>query len=227
MESKSELAEKTKARRLLSPARLASVIIPFTIFALLIITIIIVFLYKNPYLDDKIFFAVAPYKNDSNTRLMIFISFLGNHRFLIPLIFLFIFYFLYKNNKWMAIRTGVILLSSLAIMLSLKNLTQRERPLDPLVLGITNFSFPSGHSFMSVAFYGLLIWWVAISIKNKFWKFGLIILLFLLILLIGFSRIYLRVHYTTDVIAGLCFGYGWLLLSLGIMDKIQTNFQGK
>jgi len=44
-----------------------------------------------------------------------------------------------------------------------------------------------------------------------------------IILLIGFSRIYLRVHYTTDVIAGLCFGLGWLLLSLGIMDKLQPS----
>jgi len=64
-----------------------------------------------------------------------------------------------------------------------------------------------------------LIWYAATYIKNKRFQYLIILLLFFLILLIGYSRIYLRVHYTTDVIAGYCFSYLWLILYTRLIDK--------
>ena len=155
------------------------------------------------------------------------VSFLGNHIFLIPANLLFIAYLIFRKNKWEAITAGVVALSSLVLMSLLKNLIQRHRPASPLVEGITNFSFPSGHAFMSVAFYGLLVWWALSSIKNKWQQRILISFLLFLIFIIGFSRIYLRVHYTTDVVAGFCMGTIWLIISLIIMDTIQARYPGK
>jgi membrane-associated phospholipid phosphatase len=154
---------------------------------------------------------------------MNFISFWGNTYFLVPANLLLLFWFIYKKNKWWAIRVAAISLTSLGLMSLIKNLIHRHRPVNPLVDGITNYSFPSGHSFMSVAFYGLLIMWGATCIKNNRLKLITVLFFMLLILSIGFSRIYLRVHYCTDVIAGLSMSTAWLILSLALIDKLQAR----
>lgn len=182
----------------------------------------VVFVYGRNSFDQKIFSLIAPTITESRIRIMRFISFLAKHTFLIPLIFLLITWFLIKKNKWMAIRTATVLLSSLLLMSILKRLIQRQRPPDPLVEGITNYSFPSGHAFMSVAFYGLLIWFASVYISNKWMRRLVIAFLLLVIAAIGFSRIYLRVHYATDVIAGICIGFVWLDFCLWFIDKKEA-----
>ena len=182
----------------------------------------VVFVYGRNSFDQKIFSLITPHITENRTRIMRFISFLAKHTFLIPLIFLMVTFFLIKKNKWMAIRTTTVLLSSLLLMSILKRLIQRQRPPDPLVEGITNYSFPSGHAFMSVAFYGLLIWFASVYISNKWMRRLVIAFLLLVIAAIGFSRIYLRVHYATDVIAGICIGFVWLDFCLWFIDKKEA-----
>lgn len=72
----------------------------------------------------------------------------------------------------------------------------------------------------SLAFYGYLIYLIYKNVKNKKLKITLCILLSILILLIGISRIYLGVHYTSDVIAGLCFSVAYLIIMIntGILE---------
>ncbi len=127
----------------------------------------------------------------------------------------------------MAIRVAAISLTSVGLMGLLKNLIHRVRPSGGMVEGVTNFSFPSGHAFMSVAFYGLLICWAATSIKNKSQKGIAITFLVLWILLIGFTRVYLRMHYPTDIIAGFGMSTIWLLTVLAIIDTIQARSMAK
>ncbi len=89
----------------------------------------------------------------------------------------------------------------------------RERPtLEHLVVE-TSSSFPSGHSTGSMVFYGTLLLLVPILFKQPFWQWCLRILLGLLILLIGISRIYVGVHFPSDVLGGFCVGLSWLLLT--------------
>jgi undecaprenyl-diphosphatase len=80
---------------------------------------------------------------------------------------------------------------------------------------------------MSVTFYGLLIYIVFKGFKNTPLKWTLISLLLLLILTIGFSRIYLRVHYASDVIAGLCVGLLWLVICVAVLNKLEKYSQKK
>jgi len=157
-----------------------------------------------------------------NTNVMEFFTFLGTHTFLIPANLLLIAYFLFiKKHRWYSISIPVISLSGLLLMLSLKYIFHRNRPLTPLLEKARGYSFPSGHALMSFTFYGLLIYLVWRYVKNIWLKWLLIITLALLIFAIGLSRVYLRVHYASDVIAGYCVGCMWLLLSLWILNKVE------
>ena len=193
---------------------------------LLCITIWLVFIDKNTAPDETVFNTLAPYISNSRTEWMKKISFLGNHKFLAPVIILFIILLLIKKNKSAALAAAVLALSSFGLMTWLKYLTKRLRPADPMVEGITNFSFPSGHAFMSVAFCGLMICWASNTIKNNMLRRITITFILLLIVLISFSRIYLRVHYTTDVIAGFCIGYIWFITCFWLLKKakLQADF---
>ncbi len=75
---------------------------------------------------------------------------------------------------------------------------------------------------ISFTFYGLLIYLVWKNVKTKWLRITLSIMLGLLIFVIGVSRVYLRVHYASDVLAGFCVGCMWLLLSLWILQKIEN-----
>ena len=98
------------------------------------------------------------------------------------------------------------------INIVLKNFFLRPRPDELRLIEETGYSFPSGHAMASTAFYGLLIYIVHEKVENKILRNTICIMLGLLILLISISRIYVGVHYTSDVIAGTCFSIAYLIL---------------
>jgi undecaprenyl-diphosphatase len=101
-----------------------------------------------------IFDKIKPLVNAVNNNIMAFITFLGTHLFLIPANLILIFYFLLvKKQNWFSIRVITIAISSLVLMLLLKQLFQRKRPLSPLLKAAKGLSFPSGHAIMAVTFY--------------------------------------------------------------------------
>ncbi len=102
----------------------------------------------------------------------------------------------------------------------LKFIIQRPRPEEFRIIEESGYSFPSGHSMVSMAFYGLLIYIVYKEVKNKYIKNILSITLVGLILLIGFSRIYLGVHYASDVFAGFLLSISYLIIYTKIIDKL-------
>src|SRR5215213_2899449 len=181
-----------------------------------------VFFLHNNRFDDKVFAYLNKHVSNDNNQVMVFFTYLGRHEFLIPANLILIAYFLFiKKHRWYSIKVPAIALSSLALMFGLKRLFDRDRPLVPLLEQARGLSFPSGHALMSVTFYGLLIYIVFKSFENKPFKWTLIGLLILLILTIGFSRIYLRVHYASDVIAGFCVGLLWLVICVWTLNKLE------
>lgn len=172
--------------------------------------------------DEKVFLFIAGHVNNINTNIMEFFTFLGTHTFLIPANLLLIAWFLFiQKRRWNSIKIPAVALSSLLLMFLLKLIFHRERPLTPLLQAARGFSFPSGHALMSVTFYGLLILIAWQNIKQLWLRWLLSIVGVFLILIIGLSRVYLRVHYASDVVAGFCVGILWLLLSLWILDRIE------
>ena len=123
-----------------------------------------------------------------------------------------------KNKKvGLLISTNLIIITILNQ--ALKIIVQRPRPTEYRIINEAGYSFPSGHSMVSMAFYGFLIYLIYKNIKNKYLKISLIVILSLLIVMIGISRIYLGVHYTSDVLGGYLLGIVYLLLFTYISDK--------
>lgn len=105
----------------------------------------------------------------------------------------------------------------------------RPRPTLHHVVTEHSYSFPSGHSTGSMVLFGTLLLLVPIFTKNKVLRLGLQFLLGALILTIGVSRIYLGVHFPTDVLAGFCIGLAWLLMTCPIYQEYRFTwrFKGK
>lgn len=182
---------------------------------------------KHKKIDLKIFEIIKAHTNEKNTRIMSFFTFFGTHNFFIPANLSLIFYFLFiRKRSWFSIRIASIALSSLGLMFLLKYLFQRKRPIHPLEAA-KGLSFPSGHAIMSVTFYGLLVYIISQTIKDKPLKWSLIISLIIFIQLIGFSRVYLRVHYASDVAVGYITGFLWLMISLDVLKRIENHNQQK
>ena len=95
---------------------------------------------------------------------------------------------------------------------ALKFVIQRPRP-DGFQLAVEQgFSFPSGHSMVAMAFFGLLVWMVWHYESDRATRIGCSVAFGLVIVLVGVSRIYLGVHYASDVLAGFCVSLAWLAI---------------
>lgn len=123
------------------------------------------------------------------------------------------------KNKKIGLIVLINLCSVTVLNLFLKSILQRPRPNEYRIINETGYSFPSGHSMISMAFYGFIIYLIYKNIKNKYLKWISIILLSILILMIGFSRIYLGVHYVSDVLAGFLFSISYLIVYIKIINK--------
>lgn len=102
----------------------------------------------------------------------------------------------------------------------LKSIFHRDRP-SYMMINESGYSFPSGHSFVALAFYGLLIYFIYESGFSKNIKIVSISFLSLLIVMIGISRIYLGVHYPSDVLAGFIGGAIYLILFIEIVNVLK------
>ncbi|MBC7873386.1 MAG: phosphatase PAP2 family protein [Ferruginibacter sp.] len=194
---------------------------------------ILVFLIRRPlrkykYIDLAVFDWLQTRTSPRRNRFMLFITLLGKHQFLVPANLFLIIYFLFISSySWFSIRDAAIALSSLGLMLLLKNLFRRKRPLAPLLNAVKGLSFPSGHAIMAVTFYGFIIYILFHTVSNDVVKYFLTALLVILIGLVGFSRVYLRVHYLSDVLAGFIIGLLWLFVSIAVLNRVEDFIKEK
>ncbi len=123
------------------------------------------------------------------------------------------------RNKKIGILICANLVITTGLNLLLKNILQRPRPTEYRLINEKGYSFPSGHSMVSMAFYGFIIYLIQKYVKNKYIKWTLTIILDILIISIGISRIYLGVHYTSDVLAGFLVSISYLIIYIGVVNK--------
>ena len=158
--------------------------------------------------------------SDFATPIAKFITNFGGAIFLIGIaVILFI---VIKNKK-----IGISIITNLGIITILnqllKRILQRPRPEEFRIINESGYSFPSGHSMISMAFYGYLIYLIYRYIKNKYIKWSLIVLLSILICLIGISRIYLGVHYTSDVLGGFLLSISYLVVYISLIKNLKIK----
>ena len=131
--------------------------------------------------------------------------------------------FIIIKNKQVGFLVGCNLIIITILNQVLKLIIQRPRPDEYRIIDASGYSFPSGHSMISMAFYGFIIYLICKYVNNKILKYFLIGLLGSLIILIGVSRVYLGVHYVSDVIAGFIISIAYLILFTEIVDRFMTK----
>lgn len=170
--------------------------------------------------DNYIYNLISSLMSNNITAIMMFISYLGSATTLIILTIAFLILLKNKRDaKYIALNLTVVFLLNRI----LKLIIARPRPQVLSLVAENGYSFPSGHAMVSMGFYGFIIYLIYNNIKDKKIKYSLIVCLTVLILLIGTSRIYLGVHYFTDVTGGYIIAIIYLIIFIKYIYKKEKN----
>lgn len=150
------------------------------------------------------------------------VTWLGEWKMLVPLALIIVVWFWAKNKKDVVWPFLTAVLGAELSGQLLKLVVQRPRPLGGLENEST-FSFPSGHALIAVVFYGFLTYYFWQSAKNQAQKYLALALGVILISVIGFSRLYLGVHYLSDVLGGYSLGALWLGLGIFLAERKKNR----
>lgn len=196
---------------------------------LLFLACVIVFLYIGSQIavgselgiDEAAFGFAADISSPGLDRFIEISTFFASRHFLTPAALLLVAYFLFiRKHRWYSLKVPVVALGSITLNLILKYFFDRQRPLMPLVEA-SGLSFPSGHSMVAASFYGLLIYLAWKHINNQPLRYFTVAFLVVFVIVIGFTRIYLRVHYATDVLAGFAAGFLWVIVGIWTLRRLE------
>lgn len=193
-------------------------IIFFIILTLLLVLIVVFLDNTSITLFDTWFYnKTAENMNPSLTLAMRFITESGSSMALI--VFCLSLFLFTKTRKHWAFPVSFTIIIVTLSNLFLKLVFERERPDILRIINETDYSFPSGHAMINMSFYTMLLLLTWQHIKNKKAKYGIASICIIMPLLIGFSRIYLGVHYATDVLAGWLLGSVIAIIIFNFFDK--------
>lgn len=195
---------------------------------LFLVSLLVFYFFVNKYLkndisdfDELIYNLIISIQSNIITKVMKVITFSCN-TLVLCIITLFILFF--RKRKFYGLYVGLNLVSVSLLNTIVKVIVHRPRPIGINLITETGYSFPSGHAMVGIAFYGLLIYIINNQIIKKWIKITASVFLLLLIFCIGLSRIYLGVHYASDVIAGFALGCAYLIVFIkGFNHKIIYN----
>lgn len=177
-----------------------------------------VFEHETQAFDANVLLSIRSLQRSWLDPIMVFVTNIGDPRVLLVVCVVLSVILVLRHYKAEAMTIAIAGFGALGLNFVLKNLFARARPeLWSRIVDVTNYSFPSGHAMLSMVIYGLLGYLLATQFYR--WRVVIATISTLLILLIGFSRLYLGVHWLTDVMAGYAAGLVWLvtcILSLEI-----------
>ncbi|MFC3885203.1 phosphatase PAP2 family protein [Bacillus songklensis] len=199
--------------------------LPFIILPILFF-LLLAFIYKTSVikgLDLVITLSAIDIRTDRLTSFFITVTEIGSWHVMAPIWFILLILLMVLKKAGTAIFLTVVFWGSRTLNWLLKETFDRPRPEIDQLVHEAHYSFPSGHAMNSMAFYGCLALLLVIYCREKkTLRLTIHILLLILILLIGTSRIYLGVHYFTDILAGYSMGFAWLYVTYQLFrQKIQ------
>jgi len=170
----------------------------------------------DSWMSERIVFLWSPFLN----KAMIFITSIASPLALSILSVAVLSVLIYKKRFHQSLLFLIGMIGGLMLGLLIKSIVHRARPQNTLVEA-AGYSFPSGHASMALIFFSLVIYLFKNDIKSVIPKYSFIIGNITLFLLIGFSRVYLNVHWFSDVMAGFFLGLFWLTLSILIHSTMK------
>ncbi|KAA1040234.1 phosphatase PAP2 family protein [Macrococcus equipercicus] len=174
------------------------------------------------WIDNEVYEFIYSSESFITTSIMLGFTKLGEVWTMIVMSLIVICYLMLKRMKIDALFFALAMIISGTLNPLLKNIFDRERPTLLRLIDITGFSFPSGHAMGSAAFFGSLAFLVSRHHKGAA-KPYLIGLCILFIMMISSSRVYLGVHYPTDIIAGILGGVISILLAQTFLHNLIDN----
>ena len=169
--------------------------------------------------DDAIYNTIISIRNNFWDMFFKSITKCGNTITIIVLVVI-LFFFIKDKYRLMLVSIPIITVLSNQV---LKHIFMRPRPDHLRLIKQGGYSYPSGHAMISVAIYGFLIYYIYHKVNNRYLKVFLISLLSILIILIGISRIYVGVHYPSDILGGYILSLLILILVILGVDKYDKN----
>jgi membrane-associated phospholipid phosphatase len=172
--------------------------------------------------DSKITDFVISFRSDGLTSYFRFMTEMGDRYAYIIIAVALGAYFFFRHRNWKFIlqTIAVLLLATLSNIL-IKQIVNRQRPTLEHMVEVNTLSFPSGHSMSAMAFYGFLFYLCTQLKMSGVIRIVLMIVLCIIILSIGMSRIYLGVHFPSDVAAGFLGGLLWVTLCVIIFNTFS------
>ncbi|MFL5802908.1 MAG: bifunctional DedA family/phosphatase PAP2 family protein [Roseiflexaceae bacterium] len=164
---------------------------------------------------------LAAHREPPFTEAMLIVSFAGSPLLVLVVSLALAIYFAWRR-RWSECSMLVLAVGGAELLdVLLKLLFARPRPtlLNPLLI-LSSYSFPSGHAMGAMAFYGLLAYLVIRRVHVWRWHLAAGVISVVLILLIGFSRMYLGVHYLSDVLGGYAAGFVWLVVTITGVETV-------
>lgn len=169
-------------------------------------------------IDSGVHNFIMRYSSEMTNKLMHFITFFGSTKWIIILCGIIFFIFLFKKKRNWAFSSAAVLIISTVLNNVIKLIIQRPRP-EYITVVEHSYSFPSGHTMAACTLYGFLIYFLLKKDVSKKYKVIFSILLCILILFVGISRIYLGAHYFSDVFSGIILSSAVIVLFDIINDK--------
>lgn len=143
--------------------------------------------------------------------------FLGKEAVTVLVVFHVVYFYVKKNWQEMAMMlSGMV--GGTAVFWILSHIINRPRPLNQLWIQVKLPGFPSGHAVVAITFFGLLAYLIVPKIHSVFWKVFVITVTVMIIIFIGFSRIFTGGHYLTDILAGYAVGLAWAGLTYTLIE---------
>ncbi|HEY1437259.1 MAG TPA: phosphatase PAP2 family protein [Casimicrobiaceae bacterium] len=131
---------------------------------------------------------------------------------------------LYRRRRTEAAVLSIVVLGGNLLNFCLKHLIQRGRPVfDDPIFSLPTYSFPSGHAMASTVFYGLLAIYALANARQRYAAYFAIAAAVFMVALVSFSRVYLGLHYLSDVMAGIAEGIAWLAFCFAALHYIRRR----
>jgi len=194
-----------------------------SVISLIVFALIFLNVYFNGFLVkfDYLVNALVPQtQNSLFVSVANIIGIIFDTSVLIPISIILFVFFWFKLNKRNSLFFLIIMLVDAGLIWIIKNIFQRARPINALIPD-KSFSFPSGHVTSSVVFLGALVYLIFREPKHKSRRIFFLVLSVFLILLISLSRLYLNVHWFSDILGGLTLGL--FILTAGILLNESSN----